>query len=308
MKDNNTIKNYKNVVIAIFSLPILALILIPLFKGSYLLSIFITIFTYIILGESFDILAGYVGYTNLGHVLFFGISGYTFAILFKGGYSVYISWTVAAILPVIIAAAISVPFFRLKGDYFSIGTLVLAQLGLLIANNLSITGGSEGLYLPAGEVTSYVYYAGLLIVLITISIHYKIGKSRWGLGLRAIREDITSARSLGINVPMERRKALILSSIPPSLIGGLYVAYNNYIDPSTVLGIPILLLPVSASLFGGRGHFIGPLIGVSVLLTLQELLFTFGIPIRLLLYGTALLIVGTFMPEGLYGQIKKIIG
>jgi len=296
------------IALAFFSiLPNLPNILTP-----YLRVVLIFLFTYVILAESYDIFSGYSGYSNLGHGSFFGLSAYLVGILLgglRGGYSpvfqpalpLPVAIIVAVIASVAFAAAISVPYFRLRGAYFSVASLGLVLLVYYLANNLRpFTGGPEGLHLPGhGEASTLLaYYLLLPAALASVIINYLVSKSRLGLALISIREEEEVASEYGINTYRVKTIALLISAALAGYAGAAFAYAIGVVNPTGMLGLEIALAPVVMTIFGGSGSFSGALVGAAVLTVIQEALYTRIAYFHLFTYGVLLLVVGLLAPGG----------
>ena len=209
-----------------------ALVLAPKFLDPYWVVFLLLLFMYIGIGSSFNITAGYLGYVNLGHYVFFGISAYGFAILYVKGVPFAVCMATGVLVTLIFAALISYPFLRLKGGYFALANFGLIKLFELVAGSLrDFTGGTQGISLTPGYRPFQTYYLFLGVALLTVIVCYRIPKSRFGLALFSIREDEEVAEAFGINVNRHKMGAYILSSIFPALLGAGYAWYSAYIDP-----------------------------------------------------------------------------
>ncbi len=290
--------------------------------SPYLRVVFVFLFTYIILAESYDIFSGYTGYYNLGHGAFFGLGAYIFGVLVggvRGGYSpvltnplpLPVAIVAAVVAAVAFAAAISVPYFRLRGAYFAVASLGLVLLVYYLANNLrSFTGGPEGLHLPGhGEMSSLeAYYLLLPAALASIVVNYLVSKSRLGLALFSIREDEEVALEYGINTYRMKTLTLVISAAFAGYAGAAFAHAIGVVNPTGMLGLEIALAPVVMTLFGGMGSYVGALIGAVVLTVIQEALYTKIAYFHLFTYGVLLLTVGLLAPGGIVrlGVLKKI--
>jgi branched-chain amino acid transport system permease protein len=188
----------------------------------------------------------------------------------------------------------------LRGAYFALATFGLISLMGLLANNLrNLTGGSGGISTPAGDHSVAAYYLAVAVALGTLALSWGISRSLFGLALFSIREDEEVARALGTPTILYKGLALVLSSVPASLIGGIYVWNVTYISPSSVFGLEIALSPVTMAMLGGTGTLVGPFLGVVFLTLVQELLWTKVPYLHLTMYGVIMVLVGLFMPGGL---------
>lgn len=285
---------------------LLGLILLPKFIDPYWVVFFLLVFMYIGIGASFNITAGYLGYVNLGHYVFFGLSAYGFSMVYVKGVPFIISIAVGVAVTVIFATLISYPFLRLKGGYFALANFGLIKLFELVAASLrDFTGGTQGISLKPGYRPFETYYIFLAVALLTVVVCYWIPKSKFGLALFSIREDEEVAAAFGIHVNKYKTRAYVLSSIFPALLGGVYSWYAAFIDPEVVFGTDKALLPVTMVMLGGTGTFLGPIIGAVFMMIIEEVLWTATwLPVwikslHLTMLGLILAAVGIFSPGGL---------
>jgi branched-chain amino acid transport system permease protein len=295
--------NYRppSVIFYLVAIAVLAaLALVPYTSASYLLVWIFLLAVYLTLAVSYDIVGGYMGYMNLGQSVFFGLGAYTTAILLNYGLQLALALVAAVVVSAIFAALVSYPFFRLRGAYFALATFGLISLmGLLASNLRNLTGGSGGISTPAGDHSVAAYYLAVAVALGTLALSWGISRSLFGLALFSIREDEEVARALGTPTILYKGLALVLSSVPASLIGGIYVWNVTYISPSSVFGLEIALSPVTMAMLGGTGTLVGPFLGVVFLTLVQELLWTKVPYLHLTMYGVIMVLVGLFMPGGL---------
>ncbi len=291
---------------AFWLLVLAALLLAPKILDPYWVVFLLLLFMYIGIGSSFNITAGYLGYVNLGHYVFFGISAYGFAILYVKGVPFIICMATGVLVTLIFAALISYPFLRLKGGYFALANFGLIKLFELVAGSLrDFTGGTQGISLSPGYRPLQTYYIFLGVALFTVIVCYWIPRSRFGLALFSIREDEEVAGAFGINVSRHKMGAYILSSLFPALLGAGYAWYSAYIDPEVVFGTDKALLPVTMVMLGGTGTFLGPIFGAVFMLIIEEFLWTsMWLPLwikslHLTMLGLILASVGIFSPGGL---------
>ncbi|KAF0216552.1 MAG: branched-chain amino acid transport system permease [Geobacteraceae bacterium] len=335
-------------VAAVTALLILvALFLFPRFVESpYTLHIMILFFLSTIMGGSWNILGGYTGQYSVGHAAYFGAGAYTTMILmqYKQVPPWYGIWGGIAIV-VVVALFIGSICFRLRGPYFVLASIAVAEIMRLTAMNLKdLTNGAEGIlateippFTMGGTViTDFLtkvpfYYIGLVLAILTIIVTWLVQNSKLGYCFQAIREDQDAAHSLGINLTIYKNIALIISAVFTSLAGSFYAVYIGFIDPPTVLALDISVQIVLICIIGGIGTIYGPVVGSLVLVPLSEALRSnliaqaifktgmvseeSGIGVFLkdhlahahaLIYGILVVIVILFMPDGVLGFIKKL--
>jgi branched-chain amino acid transport system permease protein len=278
----------------------LTLCLLPFVVGRYVVTLAFLLWVAIALAESYNVVGGYLGYMNLGHASFFGVSAYIFGILYTQG--VPFPWAGLAGLggSVAFAAAISVPLFRLRGAYFAVASFGLITLLELLAHNFgALTGGAAGLSLPPGDRLLPAYYLSLALAVGSVALVALVARSRLGLALMSLREDEEVAAVFGVYALRYKTLALILSAVPPGLIGGVYTWQLTYINPSIVFGLEIALVPIVMAMLGGVGHVWGPVLGAIFITLIEELLWTKMPYLHLTTYGVILLLVGFYLPGGL---------
>jgi branched-chain amino acid transport system permease protein len=281
-------------------LVVLGLCLLPFTVGRYVVTLAFFLWVSIALAESYSLVGGFLGYMNLGHTSFFGVSAYTFGILYAQGVPFLWAWLAGMGCTLAFAAAISAPLFRLRGAYFAVASFGMISLLELLAHNFGdLTGGAAGLSLPPGDRLIPAYYLSLAVAAGSVVLVAVVSRARLGLALMSIREDEEVAAVFGVHGFRYKALALILSAIPPGLIGGVYSWQLTYINPSTVFGLEIALLPIVMAMLGGVGHVWGPVLGAYFITLIEELLWTQMPYLHLTTYGVILLLVGFYLPGGL---------
>jgi branched-chain amino acid transport system permease protein len=268
--------------------------------GRYVVTLAFLLWVAIALAESYNLVGGYLGYMNLGHASFFGVSAYIFGILYVQGVPFLWAWLAGIGGSVAFAGAISVPLFRLRGAYFAVASFGLITLLELLAHNFSaLTGGAAGLSLPPGDRLLQAYYLSLVVAAGSVGLAVMVSRSRLGLALMSLREDEEVAAVFGVYPLRYKTLALLLSAVPPGLIGGVYTWQLTYINPSIVFGLEIALVPIVMAMLGGVGHVWGPVLGAFFITPVEELLWTKMPYLHLTTYGVILLLVGLYLPGGL---------
>ena len=289
----------KRLYLIVFLLSVLLAVL-PWAGFSYSVVWIFLLAVYFTLALSYDIVGGYMGYMNLGHSTFFGLGAYTTAILLNQGFNLFVALGAALLLAAVFAAVISYPLFRLRGAYFALATFGLISLVEVLTTNLrDLTGGSGGISTPPGNHMVQAYYLVLAVAGGTMVLSQCVARSKFGLALFSIREDEEVARAFGVPTTFYKGLALVISSAPASLVGGIYVWNMTYISPNSVFGLEIALSPIIMAMLGGTGIMIGPLVGAVFITAVQEFLWIQVPYFHLAMYGTVLILVGLFLPGGL---------
>ena len=298
----------------LFLLIMCALFAFPLIKPPlFFLTLCFSVFMFVGLAESWNLLGGYTGYVSLGHIAFFSTGAYTTAVCMNRlGISPFITALLGGIFSAILAAVAGYPVLRLKGAYFTISSLLLAVVMQLIFMNWEFVGSSTGLWyklLPVSiEANRVIFYEAMLILAtaITLVVRY-VERSKFGAGLVAIREDEDVAKTMGINTPWLKMKAFILGAFLAGMVGGIYGYYMSYVHPEVTFSMNTSLLILLMSFFGGCRTWSGPLLGAVVLSLANQLIVTFiGAEISRILYGLLLVVVIIFMPDGVIQYARGV--
>jgi branched-chain amino acid transport system permease protein len=298
------------------------LALLPLWlRNPYGLHVMVLLFLAVIQGAGWNILGGYTGQYSVGHAAFFGIGAYATLMLlqFRQVPPWWGVWAAVA-LAVVVGVAIGSITFRLRGPYFVLASIAVAEILRLIALNWKdFTNGAEGILvtdMPALKVGGRVvtdfltkvpfYYAALALAAVTICANWVVQHSKLGYYFQAIREDQDAAHSLGIPLALYKNVALAISAVFTSLAGAFFAVYVGFIDPGSVLSVETSVQMVLICIIGGIGTIYGPVVGSLVVVPLSELLrANFG-QVHALVYGVLVVLVILFMPDGILGWIRSV--
>ncbi len=280
----------------------------------YFVSLLFIVFMYVVMSESWVLIGGFAGYLSFGHGAFLGIGAYTTALLMNHFHLspvwVLVSTILAGAVAASIAALIGYPALRLRGPYFALITLCFAFVMELVAKNLNFLGGPEGLWLKAmgtkvGLARGIFYEIMFILMVITVMVVRQIESSRFGAGLKTIKDDEEVAQTLCINTPKIKLYAFVLSAFFPGIAGGLYAYYLSYIHPEMVFNINISILIVLMALFGGSSTYKGPLIGALFLSLVNELLSVFlKAEYARVTYGLLFVLIIIYLPDGIMSYFK----
>ena len=290
--------------------------LLPLVvKNVYFMDVLVLTILYAALSQSWNILGGYCGQISLGHALYFGIGAYATVLMFqKFGLSPWIGMPCGGAIAGLLAVALGYPCFRLKGHYFTIATIVIAEVGLLIAGNWDFVGAEQGIQLfqhghdswwtlQFATSKSAYFYVALGLAAIVWLANYAIEGAKWGYWWRAVKDDPGAAESLGVDVFKSKLMAAGMSAFFTAFGGGLYAFFNTYIDPSSVMDFRFSLLISLPAVLGGIGTLWGPAIGAAILIPLSQFSSSYlggsGSGLDLIVYGSLIMTVSLIKPEGL---------
>ena len=288
---------------------VICLALVPLFiTKAYILNLIILICLYTVLSQSWNILGGFTGQISLGHSTFFGIGALVFRYVWTLGIPPYLALGAASISSLLLASVIGFPAFKLKGHYFSIGTLALSMIAGVTVQNI-FPGVS---FPPPQHLAKYdlvpIYYMALTVAVITIGLVSFLNRSKLGLAFVAIREEEDAAEAIGINTFKYKVISMTLSTLIAGLGGGLfsfYVASYYYYVP---FELGWSFDPVLIASIGGAGTVAGPVLGSIVFVILKELFAISLGQMNVLIFGIVFIFTVLFLPKGLIGIIGMVQG
>jgi branched-chain amino acid transport system permease protein len=293
------------------------LLLLPLGISSVtILNILILTLLYAGLSQAWNILGGYCGQISLGNALYFGIGAYTSTLLLTHlGASPWFGMVIGGSLAAALALLIGWPLFRLKGHYFVIATIVIAEGALLLFQSWPWVGGTLGIYIPfLGD--SWVmlqfqtaklpfYYVALGYAAILWLVTYTIDGGRLGHYWRAVKDNADAAQSLGVGIFASKMQAVAISAFFTGVGGAFYAQFVSYIDPESVMNFQISLLMTLPAVLGGLGTLWGPIVGAAVLIPISELTRSYiggsGQGLDLIFYGSIIMVIALVKPEGIVG-------
>lgn len=292
--------------VAVFLLLGAAALAVPYLGSEYALSFTIQLLVFTILGYSWNLIGGYAGYTHFGQVCFFGLGGYTGALLIKGGMAWYFAVPLAALAGIALAIPLGAAMLRLKGPYFAIGMFGLTRvLESFVLGFDSVTQGGTGLYLVPLSDLKPVYFALVGVAMLVMLGTWRLDNSRLGLKLLAIREDEQAADALGVRTTRLKIGTFVVSAIAPAAVGALYAVYLGFIDPPTAFSPVMELTTIAIVLLGGMGTVLGPLVGAVVLSVVNELLWARFPEYYLAIVGVLILLAVLYMPRGIVNLAMK---
>lgn len=289
--------------------------LVPLFvRDAYLMNVLILTLMYAALSQSWNILGGYCGQISLGHGLYFGIGAYATSLLYVNfGVLPWGGFLVGGVLASLIALGTGYLCFKLAGHYFTIATIVIAEIGLTLIHNWDYAGAAMGIQWPispdswatmqfARDKTPYYLFV-LVLFGLTWLLTFVLEGSRWGYWWRAVKDSEQAAESLGVTVFPSKMAAAAVSAFFTAVGGGFYAAFLAYIDPDSVMSFRFSLLMALPAVLGGIGTLWGPALGAVILIPITEVTRSYiggsGSGIDLIIYGTLIILISLARPEGL---------
>jgi branched-chain amino acid transport system permease protein len=273
------------------------------------LNLLFLVYLYITLGQSWNILAGFAGQNSLGHAAFFGIGALVTRSLWLGGFPFMGAFLLGGAAAVTFALLIGVPTFRLRGAYFSIGTLGVAEvLRITVGQNLPLISTMTTEQIVAYNLATR-YELALGLALATIGAAALLLRSRWSLGILAVREDEEAAQATGVGVLAHKLLALALSSLFAGLAGGAFAFQQLSYYPEAAFSPLWTFDALLITFVGGVGTLAGPVIGGVFFILIREQLAITLAQAHQIIFGVLFIIVVLVFPGGLveaWGRLRRL--
>jgi branched-chain amino acid transport system permease protein len=287
---------------------LVALLFVPKFRSEYELLTYTRFLILAVMAQGWNFIGGYTGYAAFGNVAFFGIGAYTTGLLMISSWQVpfFPALLCGAILAAILASVIGLPVLRLKGHYFAIATLGVAEAARQIADTWdSVTQGSTGIDLPVRSDGEFFYYTALAMVVIGIGVTTLLVRSKIGYAWVAIREDQDAARMLGINTTPLKGLAFALSALFAAVAGGITAYQNIHVTPSDFFKLEYTLQMIIATIIGGTGTIFGPVLGAGVYQLLSTYVWSKFLELHPTVLGLIIIFFIIFAPRGLMSLVGE---
>ena len=294
--------------------------LCPVFiKREFSLNVLTLSCIWAIMGTGWNLIGGYAGQFSNGHAVFYGIGAYVGAVMLKKWQiSPWISVWVGVLISMAVAFVIGKLILRLRGPFFAISTMVIAECVRVIFLNWDFIGGSTGISfffkkLPSLYTWQYIekapfYYICLLFLVVSVLIVQHLVTSKFGYYCRAIRANQDSAESSGVNTALYKSLAYMISAGICSIAGALFAQYCQYLDPSMLVTSSNSMLIVLVTIMGGICTIWGPLLGAFLMIAIQQYskaAFSTVSGLSLFVYGCMVIIIALFLPNGLMSVFRK---
>ncbi|MCD0419889.1 branched-chain amino acid ABC transporter permease [Rubrivivax sp. JA1024] len=285
---------------------IAALACLPLVGGAYALRLGTIACLYATLALSWNVVGGFAGYPSFATAAFFGFGAYCAGVLMGKDWPLWAAIAASGGLAMVAATLLGAVLLRLRGHYFAIASLSLAEVLREVVNNATdLTGGGMGLNIPLSAGASvmaeatFFFYAMWLVMLLTAAMVILVAGSRLGFALNCIRQNETASAMVGLNTTLAKSIAFGLSACFVAAAGGVYAAWVHYIDPSDVFDILYSVKPIVMALMGGLGSPFGVACGALLYLGLEEVVWRNYIQIHSGVLGVLIVLLLLFLPHGL---------
>ena len=299
-------------VVAALVLALVPALKLPAFYESFLYLVFF----WISLATSWNILSGYAGYFSFGHAAFFGAGVYTTATLTTAfNVPFLLSLPAAGLVAALLGSVIAAVVFRVRGvrgELFGLLTLAVTFVLSTIALNTRLDGG-PGVFLAAvpvptllGAPATTLYHLALAVAFLAMFAALAIYRSRWGMGLFAIRDDEDVAEVLGVPTYRYKLVAFALSCFIAGLIGGIHAMFVTYVTVAEIFAVGLAVDAIMMAALGGTRFWYGPALGAVIITTLtQSLTGGESAVLNRALIGAVLIAVIVFLPNGVAGGLQR---
>jgi branched-chain amino acid transport system permease protein len=278
------------------------------FPNRYYLTVAVSTLIWVGLSVSWNIFSGYTRYLSVGHSAFFGVGAYG-ALLSIDKVGLAGGLVVGGLAAGALGLVVGLATLRLKGFYFALATLGLTQfLFTLSVLWSSLTSGTSGAIAPGVPDLDTVYKIAAACVIALLALQIAFFSTRYGLRTKALGDDEDALSAAGVKVTAYKIVVFTFSVVAVGVFGGLYAYQISFIDPASVFSLIISFQIVMMVLLGGRGTIWGPVVGAVALSFVNELLWSKFPAENDMFLGAVLVVVVLFIPLGLVGTAKKVLG
>jgi branched-chain amino acid transport system permease protein len=289
---------------ALWACSLLALLVLPFVANDYVVGIGLALLMWLALTQSWCVLSKMTGYVSLGLVVFYGL----------GAYLVVVSWQKVPLIVAVLgagvlaagfAALVGLPVLRVRGPYFVILTFGLAELVKYSIMAFESASGTASRILFGTPDLRVVYFAMFALALAAVLLLTWVSASRFGHGLRSLREDEEAAETLGVPVVRYKLMAFVLSAAIPGMVGAVMALRSTYFVVGQVFDPMISVTVIAMAILGGGDNAKGPLLGVIFLALVSEMLWALAPLLYMIILGAILIVFVLLVPDGLLGLLSK---
>ena len=292
----------------------LALAMALTIKNEYVFFAGYVVLQFIVLATAWNILGGYAGYVNFGSNAFFGLGAYIAVFLFKLlGLPLGLQILAAAVVGATLGIVTGLMTLRLRGIFYSIGTVAISIIIETFVVNWKFVGGATGIQLerppvmwPFDSYIKMLFVVAAVLVIIAVAVARYVETSWIGRGLRAIRDDEVAAECSGVPTLKLKLIACGLSGALMCAAGAPNPMYSQYAIPSAVFDLNYSVSALAMSLIGGTSHWIGPVLGAIVLATTQQFVtVSISGELNVMVLGVMLVLFVVVAPDGIIGWFRR---
>lgn len=278
----------------------------PFFAGPYWLSVALQLLSLVALTQSWVFFSGTTGYASLGYAAFYGLGAYVLAV-FWGQVPLWLLLPAAGVVSGALALIFGYIALRVRGPYFVILTLGIAEFVKYVVVAVEAASGSSGRLILGGPSPQGLYWIMLGLAAVATCLTWAVGRSRFGIGLRTIREDETAAATIGVPVAQLKTLAFTLSALVPGMVGAVWVLRTTYFEPDQMFNPTTSFSIITMAIIGGSDRAAGAVVGAVFVGILSELLWSAAPQLYLIILGILLVVFVLFVPEGLYGRLVSLV-
>ena len=298
---------------------ILLLGMLPLVGESYTMRLGTFACMYAVMSVSWNVIGGLAGYPSFATAAFFGLGAYAGGVLLTKGASLVVAMAFAGALAFGGAMLLGAVLLRLRGHYFAIASLAVAEVLRELTNTATdLTGGGMGLNIPLGTSTgasmageaTFFFLAMWGLLLLTLVVVVAVERSKLGFGLACIRQNESAADMIGVNATLYKSLAFALSGVFVAMAGTLYAGWVHYIEPPDVYDILFSVKPIVMALLGGLGSTTGAVLGAFAFLGIEEIVWRNYLQVHTGVLGFLVVVLLLFLPNGIVsiGRRLKALG
>jgi branched-chain amino acid transport system permease protein len=295
----------------------LFIILFPFVFSSYQTNIMTTALIYVMLGLGLNIVVGLAGLLDLGYVAFYAVGAYSYALLnHHFGLGFWAALPIGAGFGALFGIVMGFPVLRLRGDYLAIVTLGFGEIIRLILENWNEFSfgpsgisniprpGFFGINMSLREANIFLYFIMITLCGVTIFVVNRLQDSRIGRAWIALREDEVACEAMGIDKTKAKLTAFALGATWAGMGGVIFAAKTTFINPASFTFMESAMI-LSIVVLGGMGSIAGVILGALILILTPEYLRAFS-NYRMLLFGTTMVVMMVFRPQGLVTRVRRI--
>ncbi len=267
---------------------------------------------FVTLSVAWNLMGGFGGYLSFGNVAFFGFGAYATAVTMTRWQQPFgVALLVGGVCALVFGVLFTLPMLRLRGHYFAIGTMAIAEGTRELFNTLTgITGGGMGLSVPiatgdVGAVARFFYWSMAALALASVLASVVVVRGRLGHALIAVREDEEAAGVIGINTTLVKTTVFGLAALMTGLAGGLYAYWITILEPNAIFSVQFSVSMVLMTVLGGAGTILGPVLGAFLFDLLSETVWQHFLLVQDGLLGLLMILVVLLMPRGLMEFIER---
>jgi branched-chain amino acid transport system permease protein len=274
--------------------------------GDYVLELAFRLLVLMTLAEAWNLLAGYGGLVSLGTASFVGLGAYVLVGAMNRGWPLWLAWATAGLAAALMALLVARAVFRLRGLYFTVGTLALAEALRLFMVNYQPFGGAVGLFLsPDAPSLRGLFLLALALFAVATLLMQLATRSRYSILLRAVRDDEDAASQIGVCAFRIKLLAFVVASLLMGLAGALQGLKLGAVEPYGTFGLQWTVNVLAIVVIGGQGQRLAALIGALFVVGLGEVLAAYP-AVHLAITGVILILVIRFAPQGLAGWVALL--